>query len=844
MKIYCPKCKAPFEAAPPPEGEQSHCPKCGDGVDYPASPIAPGAVIGDFLIEREISKGGMGEVYLARQLSLDRPVALKVLQDKLLASNPEYVDSLFHEARAAARINHPNIVQAYAVGEENGIFYFAMEYIKGETFKQILKQEKVLAFNKAAKVIREIASALDVAWREQKLVHQDIKPDNIMLDANGFSKLADLGLARVATNEHEEDVGDEVMGTPQYISPEQLTGVPTDVRSDLYSLGATFYQFVTGRFPYVADTTDQIARMHVEGNLTPPKEVNKELPDELNTIIMKMMARDPADRYQTPVPLIKALDLFLDSYRGPQVPALNLGSFNRKSTIAPGSFRTPTRSTSGPIPTMTPPPTPSAPTPVPTTTPTPSAPMPVPTTTPAPAKPAVTMATPQRPPPSFGRPAPTFAAKKAEPETAKEPEEEEKEAPPAKEKFRLRFSMPPVLKKIFLLLLVLILLAVLAAAALGILAHYEKLPEALKPYGQKVLALIGKAPGETTQPSEGENPSEKTPDKPPIPVKPAETEPPKPPAIVTRPAYLAGVTSLLNHVRSNPDDQAWLLREGDAFFSRYPQPVTDEERNAVQLLLEVYARADETNRAQPARSRARERHLQEIAERKAAIEKAAREKAEAEEEAKRQREAAAEAARKAAEEQRAQAEIDRNRAVERQAKLKADTEILYPAIVEGFYKALQSGKNDEFDEAIRNAVNYLLPAGADTDSEKKMIAQFNAMRNDLPGELKKVRAFIEALSKVTPRNSFSVELDNRELVQVVAIRPNGVVRYQTVSGRENDLPLTSEKLRSQFFSRLESRLKLQNPEFFYRLITRDFDQNTAKLAPAGFWRNNWQLFKP
>ena len=189
MKIYCEKCKSVFEAERPESGAQTVCPKCGAMVNFPETPTSPGAVIGDFLIEREISKGGMGEVFLARQLSLDRPVALKVLQDRFL-NDKEYVESLFREARAAGKINHPNIVQAYAVGEENGIFYFAMEYVRGETFKQILQRQKKLDFMQAAKVVREIASALDAAWREQKLVHQDIKPDNIMLDANGFAKLA------------------------------------------------------------------------------------------------------------------------------------------------------------------------------------------------------------------------------------------------------------------------------------------------------------------------------------------------------------------------------------------------------------------------------------------------------------------------------------------------------------------------------------------------------------------------------------------------------------------------------------------------------------------------------
>ena len=309
MKIYCEKCKSVFEAERPESGAQTVCPKCGAMVNFPETPTSPGAVIGDFLIEREISKGGMGEVFLARQLSLDRPVALKVLQDRFL-NDKEYVESLFREARAAGKINHPNIVQAYAVGEENGIFYFAMEYVRGETFKQILQRQKKLDFMQAAKVVREIASALDAAWREQKLVHQDIKPDNIMLDANGFAKLADLGLARVAGNENrDEEVGDEVMGTPQYISPEHLTGAPMDSRSDIYSLGATFYHFITGRFPYEGSTASEIAQQHLFGTLVPPDKINPEIPEALSRIVVKMMAKDPALRYQDAAELADDLRL-------------------------------------------------------------------------------------------------------------------------------------------------------------------------------------------------------------------------------------------------------------------------------------------------------------------------------------------------------------------------------------------------------------------------------------------------------------------------------------------------------------------------------------------------------
>ncbi len=290
-------------------GREVACPACGTKRLCPEASAAPGVVLGDFLILRPITSGGMGEIFVARQLSLDREVALKVLLER---SNPseEDADALLREARAAAKLNHPNIVQAYAVGKEDGVLFFAMEYIRGETCKELLKRKKRLDGMEATKIVLDVARALDAAWREQKIVHQDIKPENIMLDASGFAKLADLGLARCAGSDVDCD-SDEVMGTPQYISPEQLTGVPTDVRSDIYSLGATFYHFVTGRFPYVAPTTEEITQMHVDGKLQPPIEVYDHLSVELNRIILKMMARKIEERYQTPKELITDLEAYL-----------------------------------------------------------------------------------------------------------------------------------------------------------------------------------------------------------------------------------------------------------------------------------------------------------------------------------------------------------------------------------------------------------------------------------------------------------------------------------------------------------------------------------------------------
>lgn len=308
MRFQCPFCRGIVAVDNSQMGEEVQCGHCDEIVTVPTSRLATGSVIADFIIMEEIGRGGMGVVYLAHQISLDRPAAVKILQENY-ANNAEFVVNFIKEARSAAKLNHPHIVQAYAVGEDEGIFYFAMEYIDGETMKAVLKREKVLTTEKAVTIIQQIAEALDCAWKEQKLVHRDIKPDNIMLTKNGRAKLADLGLSRVA-GDVEDDDEDEVMGTPQYISPEHLTGAPMDVRSDIYSLGATFYQFVTGRFPYEGNSATEIAKKHIEANLVPPIIINPKVPEAVSQIIVKMMKKDVAERYQDAEELVEDLRMF------------------------------------------------------------------------------------------------------------------------------------------------------------------------------------------------------------------------------------------------------------------------------------------------------------------------------------------------------------------------------------------------------------------------------------------------------------------------------------------------------------------------------------------------------
>ena len=305
MRFQCSSCGRIVAVDDIDAGIMVQCGHCGSVVQVPPTRLSRGSVIADFIIRRAIGQGGMGTVYLSHQITLDRPAALKILAESY-ANNAEFVALFIKEARAAAKLNHPHIVQAYAVGEDDGLLYFAMENIDGETMKDVLEREGVIPVDQALNIIQQIAEALNYAWIEQKLIHCDIKPDNIMLTSTGRAKLADLGLARV-TGDMNDSEEDEVMGTPQYISPEALTGAPMDTRSDIYSLGATFYQFVTGRLAFDGATAAEIAKKHLTEPLIPPRSVNKDIPESVSRIIMKMMAKNPSMRYQDASELIDDL---------------------------------------------------------------------------------------------------------------------------------------------------------------------------------------------------------------------------------------------------------------------------------------------------------------------------------------------------------------------------------------------------------------------------------------------------------------------------------------------------------------------------------------------------------
>ncbi|HUT34374.1 MAG TPA: serine/threonine-protein kinase, partial [Planctomycetota bacterium] len=237
----------------------------------------PGAdrppVVGDFELLDRIGQGAMGTVFRARQRSMDRTVAVKVLLPRL-AGDAAYVERFFREARAAARLNHPNIVLALTVGEDRGYYYFAMEYVEGHTVSLLLKAGP-LEERRALEIALQIARALDYAWSKERIVHRDIKPGNILITPKGVAKLADLGLAHEATLEEAgaPEADGKILGTPFYIAPEQILRRPDlDVRCDLYALGSTLFHMVTGHTPFEGGSTKAILARQLHEPAPDPRE--------------------------------------------------------------------------------------------------------------------------------------------------------------------------------------------------------------------------------------------------------------------------------------------------------------------------------------------------------------------------------------------------------------------------------------------------------------------------------------------------------------------------------------------------------------------------------------------
>ncbi len=248
-----------------------------------------------------LGRGGMASVWKARQVSLDRYVAVKILASSF-ATDPEDIQRFRMEARAAARLKHPGIVQVYDANFSDGVYYYVMELVDGYTMGDLLRRKGKITVEDALTIAESVAVALDYAWSLYKMVHCDIKPDNVMVDSDGSLKVTDLGLCRSLTLLKGVQAGctDEILGTPGYMSPEQVYGSEKlDCRSDIYELGATLYHLVTGQMLFPGKSDDDMIKCHVDSSQAPDvRKLSPQASPAFALLLEKMLAKDPNHRHK------------------------------------------------------------------------------------------------------------------------------------------------------------------------------------------------------------------------------------------------------------------------------------------------------------------------------------------------------------------------------------------------------------------------------------------------------------------------------------------------------------------------------------------------------------------
>ncbi|WP_446899465.1 Stk1 family PASTA domain-containing Ser/Thr kinase [Clostridium sp. LBM24168] len=256
-----------------------------------------GTMLGNrYEVLEKIGEGGMAVVYKSKDHLLNRNVAVKILKDQF-SSDGEFVEKFKREATAAASLSNNNIVNIYDVGSQNNINYIVMEYVRGKTLKQFIKEKVRIAPGEAVEISIQIAKALECAHKNN-IIHRDIKPHNILVTEDGIVKVTDFGIAK-ASNSVTITNSNKIMGSAHYFSPEQAKGSFVDFRTDIYSLGIVIYEMVTGKVPYDAESPVSVALKHIQEPVVPPKELNENIPESLNKLILKAVEKEPIRRYQT-----------------------------------------------------------------------------------------------------------------------------------------------------------------------------------------------------------------------------------------------------------------------------------------------------------------------------------------------------------------------------------------------------------------------------------------------------------------------------------------------------------------------------------------------------------------
>jgi len=294
--------------------------------------------------------GGMAQVYRGTDTVLNRTVAIKVLGPQY-AQDEGFVERFRREAQAAARLNHPNVVSVFDTGSDGPVHYIVMEYVAGRTLAEVLKAEGHLMPERAAEIAAQVATALSFA-HAAGIVHRDVKPGNIMITPSGEVKVMDFGIARAASSEPLTQTA-TVLGTASYLSPEQAQGGAVDARSDIYSLGVVLYESLTGAPPFQADSPVAVAYKHVQEQPVPPSQVVPGIPPDIEAIVLKAMAKNPANRYATAAEMSEDLERFLSGRPVLATPVLDEAPLAATSaaaadaTLVAGAVGEPTETAGG-----------------------------------------------------------------------------------------------------------------------------------------------------------------------------------------------------------------------------------------------------------------------------------------------------------------------------------------------------------------------------------------------------------------------------------------------------------------------------------------------------------------
>ncbi len=343
--FLCKNCGVKIEADDSYSGGVVICPKCNIHIEVPMAGLGKGFEIGGFVLEKRLGAGGMGEVWLADQLSMERKVALKILSPSL-CKDKDFVGRFIKEVKTSAKLVHPNIVTAFDAGFDKGFHFLAVQYVNGRDLEATLISKKTVREREALRILRGIAEGLQYAWNKHKLLHRDIKPSNIIIDVEDMPKLMDMGISKSLMDDISMTLTGVIVGTPCYMSPEQARAdKEIDFRSDIYSLGATLYHLVTGKIPFEGESAMSVITKLLTEPLPPPKIKNPSVSKQCSALIEAMMEKNPADRQQSWEDVVRDFDLVLEG-RMPlggkkELPLLHrLGdSFerNRKMILAAGT---------------------------------------------------------------------------------------------------------------------------------------------------------------------------------------------------------------------------------------------------------------------------------------------------------------------------------------------------------------------------------------------------------------------------------------------------------------------------------------------------------------------------